>query len=250
MPSAPLPGKSAHGQSLVGNGSHSQRADVGPFRQRRLFEHFRPGIDRVAAEGRRDMAAAVDGRNAKPVGEAVERQRPRQRNHMPAIGQAPAEARVLAGMGVEMDARGVLVEPRREHVVGVLERDAAHMVDALAGLVVVPAMRRAGRLVVVAHHREVGHDQIGRRHRRRGLRHDRRADLRPQGRACAPSPSECSRAPSRRAGWCRPSAPTPRRSPCWNSRAGRARSTSPTACRRETPARPSGTRHSRDWRRH
>ena len=78
-----------------------------------------------------------------------------------------------------MDARGVLVEPRREHVVGLFERDAAHMVDALARLVILPAMRRAGRdIVVAAKLQPRRHDQVGRHHRRRGLRHDRRADRR------------------------------------------------------------------------
>ena len=47
------------------------------------------------------------------------------------------------------------------------------------GCVILPAMRRAGRAVVVGSEREAGrHDQIGRRHCSRGLRHHRRADRR------------------------------------------------------------------------
>ena len=71
-----------------------------------------------------------------------------------------------------MHSRRILVEPGREHVVGVLERHAADVIDALAGLVVLPAMRRARRDIVVGRKRQAGgNDQIRRRHRRRGLRH-------------------------------------------------------------------------------
>src|SRR5438445_4623021 len=95
---------------LGGDGAHTQGADIVATRQGCLLQYLRPGIDGVAAEGRRDMAAAVDGGDAKAVGEAVEGQCAGERDHVAAISQPAAKARVLAGIGVEMHPRGVLVE--------------------------------------------------------------------------------------------------------------------------------------------
>ena len=48
-----------------------------------------------------------------------------------------------------MHLRGVLVEPGREHVLGLLDRHAVDMVDLLAGRIVAEAMRRAGEREIV-----------------------------------------------------------------------------------------------------
>src|SRR4029079_7109668 len=70
---------------LGGGGAHAQRTDVIARRQRRRLHHFGPGIDRVAAEGRADMAAGIDRGEAKAIGEAIEGQRTGERHHMAAI---------------------------------------------------------------------------------------------------------------------------------------------------------------------
>ena len=51
---------------------------------------------------------------------------------MAAIDDASAEAALRLHMLVEMDARIVLVKPRRGHVTGFLDRHAVDMIDALA----------------------------------------------------------------------------------------------------------------------
>ncbi len=63
---------------------------------------------------------------------------------MPAVDQALAETAFAFGVLVEMHARGVLIKPRREHVIGFLDRHAVHMIDLLARLVILPHMRAAG----------------------------------------------------------------------------------------------------------
>ena len=55
-----------------------------------------------------------------------------------------------------MDARGVLIEPRRDHVLGFFHRDAVDVVDLFAGLVVAEAMRAAGEHGVVIGVVEIG----------------------------------------------------------------------------------------------
>ena len=55
---------------------------------------------------------------------------------MAAIDQPLAEPAFAFGEMIEVDARGVLIKPRRHHVLGVLDRDAGDVIDLLAGLVV------------------------------------------------------------------------------------------------------------------
>ena len=105
-------------------------------RQFGFRQHFRPGEHGAAGKQRRDVPAAIDGGDMKGIGEAVERQRARQRNDMAAIDQPPAEAALLGGEQIEMDARGVLIEPRRDHVLGFFDGHAVDMIDLLADLVV------------------------------------------------------------------------------------------------------------------
>src|ERR1700722_14974774 len=78
------------------------------------------------------MAAAIDGGDMEGVGEPVERDRTRQRNDMAAIDQAAAEAAFALDELVEGDARGVLIKPRRDHVLGFLDGIAVDMIDLLA----------------------------------------------------------------------------------------------------------------------
>ena len=76
---------------------------------------------------------------------------------MTAVDQAPAEAVVLRRMGVEVDPCRVLVEARRRHVVGLLDRHSVLVVDALAGRIVVPQVGTAGgRAIVTGHIEAVG----------------------------------------------------------------------------------------------
>ena len=66
-------------------------------------------------------------------------------------GDEPAaEAALAFDILIEMDARGVLIEPRRGHVLRFLDRDAVNVVDALADLVIAVEIRTAGQRGVVA----------------------------------------------------------------------------------------------------
>ena len=65
--------------------------------------------------------------------------------------------------GVEVDLRGVLPQPGRHHVLGVGEGHAVDVVDLLADLVVVEAVRLTrGHEVVVGEVQARGDDQVGR----------------------------------------------------------------------------------------
>src|SRR5450830_632035 len=83
------------------------------------------------------------------VAEPVEGERARQRNGMAAIDQAAAEAALALGELVEMDARGILVKPGGDLVLGFFHGDAVEVVDPFAGLVVTEAVRTAGQHRVV-----------------------------------------------------------------------------------------------------
>ncbi len=132
--------------------AQAQRADIRAPRQLGLRQHLRPGEHRAAGEQRRDMASAVDRRDVKRVGEPVERERTRERDHMPAINQPAAEAVLALGELIEVHARRVLVDPRRHLMFGFLHRHAVHVVDLFADLIVAEAVRAAGkREVVMAH---------------------------------------------------------------------------------------------------
>ncbi len=119
-------------------------------RQVGFGEHFGPREDGAAGEQRRDMAAAIDGGDVERVGEPVEGKRAGDRDHMPAINQPAAEAPLLGSVQVEMNARGVLIEPGRGLMFGFLDCDPDHVIDALADLVVAEAMRAAGERKVVS----------------------------------------------------------------------------------------------------
>src|SRR5260370_9201161 len=121
--------------------AQAQRGDIAPPGEVGLVEHFAPGIERVAAKARRDVAAAVERGDAERIAEPVEAERARQADDMAAIDEAAAEAPLALAVLVEMDLGAVLVEPRRHRLLGLLDRHAVDMIDALALGVVAPAMR-------------------------------------------------------------------------------------------------------------
>ena len=124
------------------------------------------------------MPPAIDGGDRQRIAEPVEGQRAGQRNHMPAIDQPAAEAALAFGILVEMDARGVLVEPGRHHVLGFFDRHAVDMVDSFAGFVIVPQMAAArGRQIAIREIRVGGHAQLFGRDRIGQFRHHGFADL-------------------------------------------------------------------------
>ena len=138
------------------------------------------------------MPPAVDRGDPEGVGEAVEAERPRQADDVAAIDQPPAEPALPFRVPVEMHLGGVLVEPGRGGVLGLLDRHAVGMVDLLARFVVAPAPGLAGQGVVPARRveaggrrqpvrgdglRQVGHGRFGRRRGRIPLAHHDPADI-------------------------------------------------------------------------
>src|SRR5262249_33389057 len=98
------------------------RTEIAASRQRVLREDLAPGVDGIAGEAWRDMAAAVQRGDAEGVLEPVERQRTREADDVTAIDEALAEPARPLGMEIEVDARRVLVEPRRHRMLGLLDR--------------------------------------------------------------------------------------------------------------------------------
>src|SRR6202041_2423788 len=96
------------------------------------------------------MAAAIDGGDMKGIGQAIEGEATRQLNDMAAIDQPPAEPAFTFDKLIEMDARGILIEPGRHHMLGLFDGDAVDMVDALANLIIAEAINAAGQCCVVS----------------------------------------------------------------------------------------------------
>ena len=127
-----------------------QGADVVAAGQGGGVEDFAPGEDRVAGEQRRDVAAAVDRGDVEGVGEPVEAEGARERDDVAAVDQAAAEPALAFAELVEMHLRGVLVEARRDLVLGLFDGHAVDVVDPFALGVVAPAIGRAGERDVVS----------------------------------------------------------------------------------------------------
>src|SRR5215472_18841758 len=89
------------------------------------------------------MPPAVDRGDMERVGEAVERERPRERNDVAAVDEAPTEAALALGELIEMNPCRVLIKPRRDLMLRLLDRHAVAVVDFLADRIVVPAVRPA-----------------------------------------------------------------------------------------------------------
>ena len=123
-------------------------------------------MQRVAREHRVYVPACVDPQQESCIGEAVERQRAGERDHVPAIGEAAAEARVLAGMGVEMHTRRVLVEARGDLMLGFFDGNAIDVIDFFTDRVVAEAVRTAGKYVVVSRPVDLRARAADRRHPR------------------------------------------------------------------------------------
>ena len=158
---------------LGGDGAQAQRADILAAGQFGGGQHLGPGEHRAAGEQRRHVPPAIDRRHVERIAEPVERERARQRDGVAAIDQPVAEAAFALGEVVEMNARGVLIKPRRDHVLGVLDRDAVDVIDLLARLVVAEAVRAAGQHGVVGRRidRRAGGAELGGLHALRQLGH-------------------------------------------------------------------------------
>src|SRR5437868_5190934 len=125
---------------LCGNEAQSERATVFSPVNCRLIEHGAPCEDCVASEQRRDVPTAVDRRNGEGVGKTIEGKRPREADDVAAIDQAPAKTPLTLGVLVKMNARRVLIEARRHHVLGLFDGYAVEVIDLLAFLIVIPEM--------------------------------------------------------------------------------------------------------------
>ena len=68
---------------------------------------------------------------------------------MAAVNQPFAEAAFAFGEVIEVNARRVLIKPRRDHVLGVFDGNADNVVDFFTLGVVAVAMRTAGQFGVV-----------------------------------------------------------------------------------------------------
>ena len=106
-------------------------------------------LDHVALLG----LAVVDEDGAvvvvRGIGEPVEAQSPRQRDHVAAIDEALAEAAVTGRECVEMHLRGVLEQARRDLMLCLFDRHAVDVIDLLANRIVGPAMGRAGESEII-----------------------------------------------------------------------------------------------------
>src|SRR3984957_1457998 len=96
------------------------------------------------------MPAAIDGGDGEGVGQPIEGQRPGERDDVAAVDQPPAEAALLGAELVEMDARGVLIESRRDLMLGLFDRIAVDMVDLFANFVIAETIGAAGKREIVS----------------------------------------------------------------------------------------------------
>src|SRR4029453_9172197 len=98
---------------------------------------------------RRRVPPAVDRRNVKGITQAIEGQRARKRNGVPAIDKTSTESPAAFGELVEMDARGVLIEARRDLVFGFFDGHPVNVVDFFTNLVVAEAMHAPRQHIVI-----------------------------------------------------------------------------------------------------
>src|ERR1700722_12830339 len=139
------------------------------------------------------MAPAVDRGDVKGVGEAIEAQRARKRNDVPAIDQPASETALALAELIEMDLGAVLKQARRDLMLGLLDGDAVDVVDLLADGIIAPAMRRTGERKIITRAvddgtgaaetvgwqrlGELGHDRGGRGRSRVPFAHHHPADV-------------------------------------------------------------------------
>src|ERR1700722_10687899 len=148
VPLALAPGKVEAGAVLGRNRPQPEGANIIAVRQRRGLENLAPGEHSVAGEQRRDMSAAIDRRDMEGVGEAIETERPGERDHMSTVDKPPPEAPLSLAELVEVHLGGVLIEPGRRLVLSFFDGDAVDMVYALAGAIVFEPIGRAAELAV------------------------------------------------------------------------------------------------------
>src|ERR1700735_3751719 len=88
------------------------------------------------------------------VGKPVEGQRTGDRDDVAAIDQALAEAALLGAVLVEVDARGVLIKPGRDLMLGFFDRVAVDVIDLLADLIVLEVIIATGEREIVSRYVE------------------------------------------------------------------------------------------------
>src|SRR5262249_60736203 len=94
-----------------------------------LSEPLGPGNPVRAGKRGGYMPPAVYRRNVEGIGEPVEGERAGERDHVAAVDQAAAEPALRRRILVEMDARGVLIEPGCDLVLGLFHGYAVDVVD-------------------------------------------------------------------------------------------------------------------------
>src|SRR5208337_4079449 len=134
---------------LGGDRAQSERTDILASRQLGFGQHLRPGEYGHPGKQRRYVAPAIDRGNVKGVGEPVERKRASERDHMTAVDQPAAKATLALGERVEMNTSTVLIEPRGDLVLGLLYRDAVHVIDLSAHGIIGKAEGTAGKSKIV-----------------------------------------------------------------------------------------------------
>src|ERR1700735_3493133 len=92
------------------------------------------------------MPAAVDRRDMEGVGEAVETQRPGERDHMSTVDKPPPEAPLALAELVEMHLGGVLIEPGRRLVLSLFDGDAVDMIHPFPGFIILEPIGRPAEL--------------------------------------------------------------------------------------------------------
>src|SRR5262245_13463607 len=100
------------GAVLDGDQPRAQGADVAAAGNLGDLQHLGPGVDLVARKAGRHVSPAVDGGDVEGVGEAIEGQRPRERDDNATVDEASPELALRLLVQIEMHLGGVLVEAR------------------------------------------------------------------------------------------------------------------------------------------
>jgi len=95
------------------------------------------------------VARAVQPKDMEGIGEPIKAQAPRDRDDVPTIDEPSPEPAFALDMLIEMNARGVLEQPRGELMLGLLDGLAVDMIDLVADLIIAPALGRTGERIIV-----------------------------------------------------------------------------------------------------
>ena len=118
------------------------------------------------------MTPPIDRGYQQSIAQTIKAQRPRHGNHMPAIHQPTAKAAFSLSILIEMHLGCILIQPRRHHVIRLLNRHTIDVINLLADFIITPHVSAAGQFWIETRKiQPLRHMQLLNRHNFWQIRH-------------------------------------------------------------------------------